>query len=281
MTACADSRGGEDNDGTGILLDGGSDSGHGQVSAVSVGRGGELSELVEETGVGDSRLGEECGLGPSFALVSASADLCFDSPASIGYLPLAVSPDSITQSAPSRTALATSEISARVGRGLYCSVSPVNQADLRSSTQASEWRRWKLASDVALAIIIFWAMKTWLAGISIPRSPRATMTPSASLRISSKFSTPCSFSILTMILDRGALGAKDLSDVTDVLGLSMKDAKTMSTPFLTPKAKSALSFSERAGRSTGVLGRLTPFRLERVPELRDRTRSFSPSMAMT
>ena len=40
--------------------------------------------------------------------------------ASSGYLPLAVSPESMTQSAPSRTALATSETSARVGRGLYC-----------------------------------------------------------------------------------------------------------------------------------------------------------------
>jgi hypothetical protein len=40
--------------------------------------------------------------------------------ASMGYLPLAVSPDNMTQSAPSRTALATSEISARVGRGLFC-----------------------------------------------------------------------------------------------------------------------------------------------------------------
>jgi hypothetical protein len=42
-----------------------------------------------------------------------------DAPASMGYLPLAVSPDNMTQSAPSRTALATSEISARVGRGLF------------------------------------------------------------------------------------------------------------------------------------------------------------------
>merc|ERR1711935_995783 len=37
--------------------------------------------------------------------------------ASVGYSPLAVSPDNMTQSAPSRTALATSDTSARVGRG--------------------------------------------------------------------------------------------------------------------------------------------------------------------
>ena len=40
------------------------------------------------------------------------------STAAVGNLPPAVSPLSITQSAPSRTALATSEHSARVGRGL-------------------------------------------------------------------------------------------------------------------------------------------------------------------
>merc|ERR1719183_1019331 len=38
--------------------------------------------------------------------------------AATGCSPLAVSPDSMTQSVPSRTALATSEHSARVGRGL-------------------------------------------------------------------------------------------------------------------------------------------------------------------
>ena len=38
----------------------------------------------------------------------------------MGYDPFAVSPDNMTQSAPSSTALATSLTSARVGRGLYC-----------------------------------------------------------------------------------------------------------------------------------------------------------------
>ena len=38
--------------------------------------------------------------------------------ASTGYLPEAVSPESMTQEVPSNTALATSDTSARVGRGL-------------------------------------------------------------------------------------------------------------------------------------------------------------------
>ena len=44
-------------------------------------------------------------------------------------------------------------------------------------------------------IIIFCARNTFSGGISIPRSPRATMMPSLSRRISSKFSTPSLFSI--------------------------------------------------------------------------------------
>ena len=42
------------------------------------------------------------------------------STAAVGNLPPAVSPLSITQSAPSRTAFVTSATSARVGRGFFC-----------------------------------------------------------------------------------------------------------------------------------------------------------------
>jgi len=51
-------------------------------------------------------------------LASASSMIrAIMSTASTGYLPLAVSAESITASDPSRMALATSEASARVGRG--------------------------------------------------------------------------------------------------------------------------------------------------------------------
>ena len=43
-----------------------------------------------------------------------------------------------------------------------------------------------LPAELQRPIIIFWAMKTFSAGISIPRSPLATITPSLSARISSK-----------------------------------------------------------------------------------------------
>ena len=45
--------------------------------------------------------------------------------ASTGYFPAAVSPESITALVPSYTALATSVISARVGRGLFCILSSI------------------------------------------------------------------------------------------------------------------------------------------------------------
>ena len=56
-----------------------------------------------------------------------------------------------------------------------------------------------LPAMLHLVIIIFWARATFSEGISMPRSPRATMTPSVYLRMSSKLRMPSSFSILEMI----------------------------------------------------------------------------------
>ena len=124
-------------------------------------------------------------------------------------------------------------------------------------------------------------MKTCDEGISIPRSPRATMTPSVTARISSKLTTPCSFSILTMILMPAPSGPRTSRIVRTSWAERMKEAKTMSTPFLTPNWRSFLSFSDRAGRSTAVLGRLTPLREQSEPLLTAWTLSRSPSMART
>mmetsp|Transcript_10422 Transcript_10422/g.47034 ORF Transcript_10422/g.47034 Transcript_10422/m.47034 type:complete len:301 (+) Transcript_10422:843-1745(+) len=111
------------------------------------------------------------------------------STASRGYAPAAVSPESITQSVPSRTALATSVASARVGRG-----APVMDSSIWVAVMTG------LPLRLAFRIIIFWTQNIRSRGISMPRSPRATMTPSVYLRMSSKFAMPSSFSILEMIL---------------------------------------------------------------------------------
>lgn len=57
--------------------------------------------------------------------VSITLTLCWVSTDSTGYSPLAVSPLSMIQSAPSRTALATSLLSARVGRGFLIMLSNI------------------------------------------------------------------------------------------------------------------------------------------------------------
>merc|ERR1711953_817307 len=98
---------------------------------------------------------------------------------STGYSPLAVSPESITQSAPSRTALAISETSARVGVGLENIDSSIWVAQITG-----------LPITLHLPMIIFWARKTFSAGISIPISPRATIIPSEAVMTSSIFLTP-------------------------------------------------------------------------------------------
>ena len=84
---------------------------------------------------------------------------------STGKLPAAVSPDSMTQSVPSRTAFATSVASARVGRGFLPIDSSICVAVM---TGLPAWLHcW---------IIIFCARKIFSVGISMPRSPRATCT---------------------------------------------------------------------------------------------------------
>ena len=56
-----------------------------------------------------------------------------------------------------------------------------------------------LPAMLHLVIIIFCARQTFSDGISMPRSPRATITPSVYFRMSSKLRMPSSFSILQMI----------------------------------------------------------------------------------
>mmetsp|Transcript_13781 Transcript_13781/g.37702 ORF Transcript_13781/g.37702 Transcript_13781/m.37702 type:complete len:284 (+) Transcript_13781:159-1010(+) len=96
------------------------------------------------------------------------------STASRGYAPAAVSPESITQSVPSNTAFATSVASARVGRGAAIMESSICVAVMTG-----------LPLRLAFLIIIFCTQKIRSSGISMPRSPRATMMPSLSRRMSS------------------------------------------------------------------------------------------------
>mmetsp|Transcript_1406 Transcript_1406/g.4254 ORF Transcript_1406/g.4254 Transcript_1406/m.4254 type:complete len:305 (+) Transcript_1406:1338-2252(+) len=180
--------------------------------------------------------------------------------ASRGYAPLAVSPDSITQSAPSSTALATSDASARVGRGLLVIDSSICVAQMQG-----------LPATLHFAIIIFCARNTFSDGISMPRSPRATMTPSVAARISSKLRIPSWFSILEMIRIRlpttGSAATRHARTSCTSDALRMKEANTMSTSLETAKARSSRSLADSAGRSTSTSGRLHPFLEPSSPEL--------------
>src|SRR5699024_11036691 len=80
--------------------------------------------------------------------------------ASYGYLPTEVSPESITASAPSMTALATSEASARVGRELLIMDSSIWVATMTG-----------LAFSRAIWMARFWTTGTSCSGSSTPRSP--------------------------------------------------------------------------------------------------------------
>ena len=114
------------------------------------------------------------------------AIICTDS---TGYVPEAVSAESMTASEPSKIALATSEASARVGRELAVIDSSICVAVMA-----------KRPISLALARICFCAIGTASGGSSTPRSPRATITPSLTRRISSRLSMACAFSSLATTL---------------------------------------------------------------------------------
>mmetsp|Transcript_119340 Transcript_119340/g.349237 ORF Transcript_119340/g.349237 Transcript_119340/m.349237 type:complete len:219 (+) Transcript_119340:730-1386(+) len=174
--------------------------------------------------------------------------------ASTGYPPAAVSPESMTQSLPSSTAFATSLASARVGRGALHMDSSICVAVITG-----------LPTRLQCAIIIFCATKTFSGGISMPRSPRATMMPSLASQMAAKFLTPASFSILEMILmlrpRRPSVSRMNFTSSA----VCTKDAATKSTPLATPKfTRSSLSLSCSTGRSTWMPGRLQFLRSPRA-----------------
>jgi hypothetical protein len=109
------------------------------------------------------------------SLFSASAQICaIASTTSTGYLPAAVSAESITASVPSSTAFATSLTSARVGTGLWIIDSIICVAVIVS-----------LLRSRASRIIRFCSPGTAALPTSTARSPRATMIPSDASMISS------------------------------------------------------------------------------------------------
>ncbi len=121
---------------------------------------------------------------------------------------MAVSPASSTASAPSSTACAASVTSARVGRG-----------DDRIDSRTWVATVTGTARSRAAVISRFCTAGMTSRGISIPRSPLATIRPSDTSRISSSRSTASGFSILAISGSSGrAGGSGGVPDKTHVIG---------------------------------------------------------------
>ena len=103
---------------------------------------------------------------------------------------------------------------------------------------------------------------TFSSGISTPRSPRATISASATSRISASWFTACGFSILAMTAARPRVIflASAISSAR-----WMNDSAIQSTPVLSAASRSERSFSVSAASGTVVSGRLTPLRFDNRP----------------
>ena len=163
--------------------------------------------------------------------------------AAIGWAPTAVSCESITASEPSRIALATSATSARVGRLEWI-------IELSICVAVIDGR----AKRPASASTRFWTIGTSSMRISMPRSPRATITQSAALMISSARSTAWGFSILAISGSRVCWRTKSTSSARRT-----KESATRSTPSCSPNSSISRSRSGTEGRFATSPGMFRPW----------------------
>ena len=174
---------------------------------------------------------------------------------SMGYSPTLVSPDSITASVPSRTALATSEASARVGRGALI---------IDSSIWVAVMTGLALRRDSSMTC--FCRNGTSSSGHSTPRSPRATMVPSKARTISARFSMACGFSILAMTGRCTPTSSMIARTSSTSAAERTNDSAMMSAVSFSAQRRSSLSFSLMAGTETATPGRLMPLLSLRRPD---------------
>ena len=192
------------------------------------------------------------------------------STASMGYSPTLVSPESITASAPSRTALATSDASARVGAGLLIIDSSIWVATITG-----------LALRRAFSITRFWRNGTSSRGHSTPRSPRATMNASNALITSSRLSMACGFSILAMTGSITPSSRMMSRTISTSLPDRTNDRATKSTVRCSANRRSSMSFSDSAGTLTATPGRLMPLLLLTGPPTTTSVTTSLPRTSLT
>ena len=192
---------------------------------------------------------------------------CIIETVSTGYPPDAVSAESMTQSTPSITAVATSDASARVGIGL----SIIDSSIWVATTTGLPTRR-------QMRVMSFCAPGTRSGGNSTPRSPRAIITPSDATIKSSKISSAFGFSILDIMAARSRiiLRASMIS-----LTLWTKDKATQSTPKSRAKSRSARSFSVSGLIFNSTSGTFTPLRSVNAPPTSTRVMMIPLSTPVT
>ena len=100
------------------------------------------------------------------------------------------------------------------------------------------------------------------AGNSTPKSPRATITASASATIASRSVMALGFSIFAKIPARLPTSWRSS---TRSLARCTKDKATQSTPRARPKARSSRSLRVKADKDKSVSGKFTPLRSEIRP----------------
>ena len=170
---------------------------------------------------------------------------------STGYDPTAVSAESMTASVPSSTALATSNTSARVGIefSIIDSIICVAVITIRSRFRVLE-------------IKSFWMPISWASPTSMPRSPRATITPSQASIMSSSRALSATTSARSILAIIAALTSTSLSSsLASSISLTeaTKETATKSGLIVSMLLMSALSLSVRAGAAIPPPSLFTPF----------------------
>ena len=130
----------------------------------------------------------------------------------------------------------------------------------------------------ALSMIFFWRNGTSSAGISTPRSPRATMKPSNAAITSSRFSIAWGFSILAMTGRKMFSSRMILRTSSTSAALRTKLSAMKSTVRCSAKRRSSMSFSDSAGTETATPGRLMPLWLLTFPPTSTSQTTSVPSL---
>ena len=185
----------------------------------------------------------------SKSIVCSVSNTTFDSTSITfsGNFPIAVSPVTNNASVPSKIAFAISLISARVGVGLSTMVSN-NCVAITTG----------LPALLASAIILFCTEGTCSCGISTPKSPRATITPSNVLMISSRYSKASHFSIFAITGTSTPFSFSIESTTSLSCGERTNDNATQSVPSSMANVKSVISCSVKEGMSNATPGKFMP-----------------------